>query len=74
MGWKPGMSPCIGSKDCGIERRCKLFLGTELERDALVQEALFVGPPHGTPLRVRSGNLQAESYLAPKPLLLVGRK
>jgi len=32
------------SQDCGIARRCKLFLRTELERGALVQEGLFVGP------------------------------
>jgi len=33
------------SQHCGIERRCKLFSGTEFERDALVQEGLFVWPP-----------------------------
>jgi hypothetical protein len=33
------------SQDCGIARRCKLFLGTELERGALVQEDPFVWPP-----------------------------
>ena len=36
--------PHIGPKDCGIARRCKLFLGTELEQGALVQEDLFVWP------------------------------
>jgi hypothetical protein len=33
------------SKDCGIARRCKLFLGTELERGAMVLEDPFVWPP-----------------------------
>jgi len=35
------------SKDCGITRRCKLFLGAEFERGAMVQENLLVGPPPG---------------------------
>ena len=39
------MSPCIGLKDCGIARRCKLFLGTELGRGTLVQVDLFVWAP-----------------------------
>jgi hypothetical protein len=34
---------------------CKLFLGTEFERGAMVQEDLFVGPPMEVPRRVRSG-------------------
>ncbi len=33
------------SQDCGIARRCKLVLGTELGRGTLVQEDLFVWPP-----------------------------
>jgi hypothetical protein len=33
------------SQDCRIARRCKLFLGRELERGARVQDHLFVGPP-----------------------------
>ena len=33
------------SQDCGIARRCKLFLGTELGRGALVLEDPFVWPP-----------------------------
>jgi hypothetical protein len=37
--------PLQWSKDCGIARRCKLFLGRELERGARVQGDLFVGPP-----------------------------
>ena len=38
------MSPnCF--KDCGIARRCKLFLGAELERGTMVQEDLSVRPP-----------------------------
>ena len=39
------MSPCIGPKDCGIARRCKLVLGTEFERGAMVLEDPFVWPP-----------------------------
>jgi hypothetical protein len=38
------MSPAIGHKDCGIARRCKLFLGVELERGAIVLEDPFVWP------------------------------
>jgi hypothetical protein len=34
----------MGSKDCGMARRCKLVLGAEFERGAVVQEYLFVGP------------------------------
>src|SRR5712664_2723574 len=37
--------PAIGHKDCGIARRCILFLGTELERGAMVLEDPFVWPP-----------------------------
>ena len=40
----PANVPAIGHKDCGLGRRCKLFLGAEFEQDALVQEELFVGP------------------------------
>jgi hypothetical protein len=36
--------PRIGPKDCGITRRCKLFLGTELERGTMVLEDPFVWP------------------------------
>ncbi|SRR6266478_9552816 len=32
------------SQDCGIARRCKLVLGTELERGTVVQEDPFVWP------------------------------
>jgi len=48
------MSPCIGPKDCGIARRCKLVLGTEFEREAMVLEDPFVWPPLECQ-RVRSG-------------------
>lgn len=41
----PANVPAIDRKGCGMARRCKLFLGTECEQDALVQEELFVGPP-----------------------------
>jgi hypothetical protein len=33
------------SQDCGIARRCKLFLGAELEQGAMVLEDPFVWPP-----------------------------
>src|SRR5713226_2586266 len=61
--WKPAMSPRDWSQDCGIARRCKLFLGTELERGALVQEGLFVWPPMERRREFAAPNLQAESYL-----------
>lgn len=32
------------SQDCGIARRCKLFVGTEFERGAIVQENLLFVP------------------------------
>jgi hypothetical protein len=51
------------SKDCGIARRCKLFLGTELERGALVQEDPFVWPPGERRREFAAANLQAVSYL-----------
>jgi hypothetical protein len=51
------------SKDCGIAGRCKLFLGTELERGALVQEDPFVWPPMERRREFAAANLQAESYL-----------
>ncbi|SRR6266852_3153894 len=57
------MSPCIGPKDCGIARRCKLVLGTEFERGAIVQEYLCVGPPMERRREFAAANLQAESYL-----------
>jgi hypothetical protein len=41
--------PHIGPKDCGIARRCKLFLGTEFERGAIVLEYPFVWPPMERP-------------------------
>jgi hypothetical protein len=50
-------SPYWMCEDYGIARRRKLFIGTEFERGALVQEDLFVWPPHGAPQRVRSGKL-----------------
>ena len=57
------MSPCIGLKDCGIARRCKLFLGTEFERGAMVLEDPFVWPPMERRREFAAANLQAESYL-----------
>ena len=51
------------SQDCGIARRCKLFLGTELERGALVQEDPFLWPPMERRGEFAPANLQAESYL-----------
>lgn len=45
MELEPAMSPWIGPKDCGIARRCILFLGTEFERGAIVLEYPFVWPP-----------------------------
>jgi hypothetical protein len=51
------------SQDCGIARRCKLFLGTELERGALVQEDPFLWPPMERRGEFEPANLQAESYL-----------
>jgi hypothetical protein len=51
------------SQDCGIARRCKLVLGTELERGALVQEDPFVWPPIERHGEFAAANLQAESYL-----------
>jgi len=41
----PANVPAIDHKGCGMARRCKLFLGTECEQGALVQEELVVGPP-----------------------------
>ncbi len=57
------MSPTHWCKDCGIARRCKLFLGTESERGALVQEDPFVWPPMECRREFAAANLQAESYL-----------
>jgi hypothetical protein len=51
------------SQDCGIARRCKLFLGTELERGARVLEDPFVWPPMERRRESAAPNLQAESYL-----------
>jgi len=51
------------SQDCGIARRCKLFLGTELGRGALVQEDPFVWAPMERRREFAAANLQAESYL-----------
>jgi len=57
------MSPCIGPKDCGIAPRCKLVLGTEFERGAMVLEDPFVWPPLECPREFAAANLNAESYL-----------
>ncbi|SRR6266568_5399999 len=51
------------SQDCAIARRCKLFLGTELERGALVQEDPFVWPTMERRREFAAAKLQAESYL-----------
>ncbi len=51
------------SQDCGIARRCKLFLGTELGRGALVLEDPFVWPSMERRREFAAANLQAESYL-----------
>jgi hypothetical protein len=51
------------SQDCGIARRCKLFLGAELEQGARIQDDLFVGPPMERRRESAGPNLQAESYL-----------
>ncbi len=51
------------SQDRGIARRCKLFLGTELERGAMVLVDLFVGPPMERRRESAAPDLQAESYL-----------
>ncbi len=56
-------APPDWSKDCGIARRCKLFLGPELERGAMVQGDLFVWPPMERRREFAAANLQAESYL-----------
>ena len=56
-------APPDWSKDCGIARRCKLFLGTELERGARVLGDLFVWPPMERRREFAAANLQAESYL-----------
>ena len=42
--WTPAMFPRICQQDCGIARRCKLYLGTELERCAMVLEDPSVWP------------------------------
>ena len=55
------MTPAIGHKDCGIARRCKLFLGAELERAAMVQEDLFVGPLMERKRGFEAANMQADS-------------
>jgi hypothetical protein len=57
------MSPCIGLKDCGIARRCKLFSGTEFERGAMVLEDPLVWPPLEHRREFAAANLKAESYL-----------
>src|SRR5713226_10178580 len=56
-------APPDWSKDCGIARRCKLFLGTELGRGAKVQGYLFVWPPMERRREFAAANLQAELYL-----------
>ena len=57
-----GSRPPHWSQDCGIARRRKLCLGPEVERGAMVQEDLFVGPPMKCRGEVATANLQAESY------------
>jgi hypothetical protein len=42
--WTPAMFPRICQQDCGIARRCKLLLGTELGRCAMVLEDPPVWP------------------------------
>ena len=49
------------SQDCGIARRCILFLGTELGRGPLVQEDPFVWAQRRR--EFAAAKLQAESYL-----------
>src|SRR5437870_268327 len=61
--WTPAMFPRICQQDRGIARRCKLFLGTELERGAPVLEDLFVWPPMERRREFVAANPQAESYL-----------
>src|SRR6266481_6951484 len=51
------------SQDCGIARRCKLFLGTEFERCAMVLEDPSVWPLVERRREFAAANLQAESYL-----------
>ncbi len=63
MGLEARKCPPDLSQDRGIARRCKLFLGTELGRGALVQEAPFVWPPMERRREFAAANLQAESYL-----------
>ena len=57
------MSPTHWCKDCGIARRCKLFLGAELERGARVPE----GPVRLAVMERRgefaAAGLQTQSYL-----------
>ena len=43
---------------------CKLFLGAEFERGALVQEDLFVWPPMERRREFAAANLQAEFTLS----------
>jgi hypothetical protein len=57
------MSPRIWFQDCGIARRCKLFLGTDLERGAPVLEAPFVWPPMERRREFAAAGLQTQSYL-----------
>jgi hypothetical protein len=51
------------SQDCGIARRCKLFLGAELEQGAMVLEDPFLWPPMERRGEFAPANPQAESYL-----------
>jgi hypothetical protein len=55
--------PPNSSKDRGIARRCKLFLGTDLERGALVLEDPSVWPPMEPSREFAAANLQTESYV-----------
>ncbi len=59
----PAIVPPDWLQDCGIARRCKLFLGTELGRGSLVQEDPFVWPPMERRREFAAAYLQAESYL-----------
>src|SRR2546422_2898917 len=61
--------PAIGHKDCGIARRCILFLGTELERGAMVLEDPFVWPPMERRSEEHTSELQSRLHLVCRLLL-----
>lgn len=44
LSWMRANAPTNWCKDCVVARRCKLFLGAELERCAMVLEAPFLWP------------------------------